>query len=189
VATSWLKTKQPNLNGFKCDVPIFVRRSQFKLPAKSHVPIIMIGPGTGFAPFRGFIQERDWMKNQGKHVGETILYFGCRKKSEDFLYEEELQQYLDSGTLTKLYLAFSRDSKEKVYVTHLLKQNAKEIWDVIDTNKGHIYVCGDARNMARDVRDILLKVIEEYGNKTKDEAEAYLKAMETQRRYSADVWS
>lgn len=77
----------------------------------------------------------------GKPIGETILYFGCRKQSEDFLYEEELKQYVEDGVLSKLYLAFSRDQSEKVYVTHLLKQNKEEIWNVIQQN-GHIYVCG-----------------------------------------------
>ncbi|RWS02998.1 NADPH-cytochrome P450 reductase-like protein [Dinothrombium tinctorium] len=189
VATSWLKNKQPNMNGIKPEVPIFVRRSQFKLPAKSHIPIIMIGPGTGLAPFRGFIQERDWLRQQGKSVGETILYYGCRKQAEDFLYEEELKGYLANGALTKLYVAFSRDQPQKVYVTHLLKQNLDELWDIIENKKGHIYICGDARNMARDVRDILIKMIEDKGNKSKSEAEMYLKSLETQRRYSADVWS
>lgn len=127
VATSWLKTKLPD-NGEK--VPIFVRRSQFKLPAKHQLPIIMIGPGTGhrarccrivslilsrcvpgtgYAPFRGFIQERQYLKEQGKPVGDTILYFGCRKKAEDFLYQDELEAYIANGTITKAYFAFSRD--------------------------------------------------------------------------------
>jgi NADPH-ferrihemoprotein reductase len=142
VATNWLKTKQPSDNGHKEVVPIFIRRSQFRLPAKPQTPIIMIGPGTGLAPFRGFIQERWHLRQQNKPVGDTILYFGCRKKTEDFLYEEELNKYVADKTLTKLYIAFSRDQEHKVYVTHLMKQNRKEIWDVIGDKNGHIYVCG-----------------------------------------------
>lgn len=186
VATSWLKTKLPNTGE---RIPIFVRRSQFKLPAKHQTPILMIGPGTGFAPFRGFIQERHWLKQQGKPVGDAILYFGCRKKTEDYLYQEELEKYLEEGALTKMYVAFSRDQAEKVYVTHLLRQNKKELWEIIGEKNGHLYICGDARNMARDVRDIVLEVICEEGGQTKTEAEAFLKKMESQRRYSADVWS
>lgn len=141
VATSFLKQKQM-LNGIPPTVPIFIRRSQFRLPNKPQIPIIMIGPGTGFAPFRGFIQERAFMVQQNKPVGDTILYFGCRKKSEDFLYEEEITQYLEDKVITKAYLAFSRDQEQKVYVTHFLKQNMKETWEVIGEKNGHIYICG-----------------------------------------------
>lgn len=98
--------------------------------------------GTGLAPFRGFIQERYHMRQEGKPVGDTILYFGCRKRSEDFLYEDELLEYEKNGTLTKLYLAFSRDQAHKIYVTHLLRNNMKEVWDVIGERNGHLYICG-----------------------------------------------
>lgn len=101
----------------------------------------MIGPGTGLAPFRAFIQERDLAKKEGKEVGDTILYFGCRKKNEDYLYKEELKEYVKSGML-KLHIAFSRDQPQKVYVTHLLENNKEEIWRVIGEQNGHIYVCG-----------------------------------------------
>ena len=94
------------------------------------------------APFRGFIQERQFIRDQGKPVGETILYFGCRFKNEDYLYREELERYVENGTINKLYLAFSRDQPEKVYVTHLLKQNRAELWDIIGNKLGHIYICG-----------------------------------------------
>lgn len=188
VATGWLKEKKTE-NGHPATAPVYVRRSQFRLPSKPQTPIIMIGPGTGLAPFRGFIQERHHHKTEGKPVGDTILYFGCRKQSEDFLYQDEINEYLKAGTLTKAYLAFSRDTDKKVYVTHLLRQNTEEIWKIIGENNGHIYVCGDARSMARDVHDIILEIIQEQGQKTKQEAEAYFKKMESQRRYSADVWS
>lgn len=186
VATSYLKRTMPAIGE---RIPVFIRKSTFKLPSKSEVPIIMIGPGTGYAPFRGFLQERKWQKEQGRIVGETILYFGCRKKAEDYLYQEELENYESDGTLTKLHVAFSRDQEHKVYVTHLLRNNQEEIWDVIGKRNGHIYICGDARSMAKDVRDIILEVIEKLGQKSKSEAEAFLKKMESQRRYSADVWS
>jgi len=91
--------------------------------------------------------------------------------------------------VTKLYTAFSRDQEQKVYVTHLLREKQEELWDIIGNRNGHIYICGDARTMAKDVRDIILDVISKYGGKTKQEAEVFLKKMESQRRYSADVWS
>ena len=101
----------------------------------------MIGPGTGLAPFRGFIQERDYYRKEGRQVGKSILYYGCRKKQEDYLYQEELEEYEKNGTLTKLNVAFSRDQPEKVYVTHLLKKDSSMIWSIIKEG-GHIYVCG-----------------------------------------------
>ena len=139
VATTYLKEKQPGSDEVK--VPVFIRKSQFRLPTKSETPIIMVGPGTGLAPFRGFIQERQYLRDEGKVVGDTILYFGCRKKSEDFIYKEELEEYVNKGTLT-LKTAFSRDQEKKIYVTHLIEQDADLLWKVIGENKGHFYICG-----------------------------------------------
>lgn len=188
VATSWLAMKRPSQSEVPVTAPIYIRRSQFRLPTRAQTPIIMIGPGTGLAPFRGFIQERSQLKDEGKVIGDTILYFGCRKKAEDFIYEEELNECVQQGVLT-MHVAFSRDQAHKVYVTHLLEKNMDEIWKVIGENNGHLYVCGDARNMARDVHNIVLKVVQEKGSMTESEALAYVKKMEAQKRYSADVWS
>uniref|UniRef100_A0A1B6E5J6 NADPH--cytochrome P450 reductase n=1 Tax=Clastoptera arizonana TaxID=38151 RepID=A0A1B6E5J6_9HEMI len=187
VATCWLAQKVPTPES-EYKVPIFIRKSQFRLPVRPQTPIIMIGPGTGLAPFRGFIQERNLLREEGKPVGETILYFGCRKSNEDFLYKEELEEFVKNGVL-KLHVAFSREQEKKQYVTHLLSQNADEVWSVIGENNGHIYICGDARTMARDVHEILIKVLREKGNMTEAQAIAYIKKMEAQKRYSADVWS
>ncbi|XKL60361.1 hypothetical protein PGB90_001377 [Kerria lacca] len=187
VATSWLATKIPNEES-PPKVPIFIRKSQFRLPTRVQVPILMIGPGTGFAPFRGFIQERDLYVKEGRTVGETILYYGCRKKTEDFIYKEELNEYVKNNNL-KIHYAFSRDQEAKLYVTHLLTENANELWRIIGENNGHLYVCGDARNMAKDVHNIVLKVVQEKGNMSETEAITYVKKMESQKRYSADVWS
>ncbi|XP_045475185.1 NADPH--cytochrome P450 reductase isoform X2 [Harmonia axyridis] len=189
VATTWLKEKIPQEGAEPYKVPIFIRKSQFRLPSKTKTPIIMIGPGTGFAPFRGFIQERNEARESGKPVGDTILYFGCRKKSEDYIYQEELEAYEKSGLL-KLHLAFSRDQPEKVYVSHLLEKNADELWNVIkEESGGNLYICGDARTMAADVRNIILKVIQEKGSMTEQQASSFMKKMETQKRLSTDVWS
>ena len=126
VATTWLRDKVPPPapapieGGSYPRVPVYVRRSQFRLPNRPATPVIMIGPGTGLAPFRGFIQERAWQKSQGKPVGPTLLYFGCRNKSKDYIYQEELEAWEEVGMLT-LFTAFSRDQAEKRYVTHCLR--------------------------------------------------------------------
>ncbi|XP_039958279.1 NADPH--cytochrome P450 reductase isoform X2 [Bactrocera neohumeralis] len=186
VATTYLKKKQPGDEDVR--VPVFIRKSQFRLPTKPEIPIIMVGPGTGLAPFRGFIQERQHLRDEGKNVGDTILYFGCRKRSEDYIYEEELEEFIKKGTLT-MKAAFSRDQSEKVYVTHLIEKDADLIWNVIGENKGHFYICGDAKNMAVDVRNILVKILVSKGSMSEADAVQYLKKMEAQKRYSADVWS
>lgn len=187
VATTWLQQKTPT-EGEVMRVPIFVRHTQFRLPVKPTTPVIMIGPGTGLAPFRGFIQERHSLKQSGCPMGDTVLFFGCRKKDEDYLYQEELESYAEDKTLSKLFLAFSRDQAEKVYVTHLLKQHREYIWELINQG-GHIYVCGDARTMAKDVHKILEETLEQLGNMTNQEAVSYLKSMSNKAKYSVDVWS
>uniref|UniRef100_A0A8C9WAJ1 NADPH--cytochrome P450 reductase n=1 Tax=Scleropages formosus TaxID=113540 RepID=A0A8C9WAJ1_SCLFO len=189
VATNWLKNKVVTDNGNKSSVPMYVRKSQFRLPFKATNPVIMIGPGTGIAPFMGFIQERAWLKQKGKGGGETVLYYGCRHQKEDFLYQEELEEYERSGVLTQLHVAFSRDQEHKVYVQHLLKQNKENLWNLIDSQTAHIYICGDARNMARDVQNTFFEIVEEMGGMTHNQAVDYIKKLMTKGRYSQDVWS
>ncbi|VDK49201.1 unnamed protein product [Anisakis simplex] len=169
-------------------VPIFVRKSTMRLPHRHTTAVIMIGPGTGFAPFRGFIQERHWHKQQGKQIGPMILYFGCRHPEQDYIYEEELNEYLKEGTLSELHVAFSRLTDKKVYVQNQLWEDRETIWKAVDGG-AHIYVCGDARNMARDVQNTFVKIFVEIGGKTLVEAQKLQKDLERQRRYQADVWS
>jgi len=168
-------------------VPVYVRRSTFRLPNRPQTPVIMIGPGTGLAPFRGFIQERAWQKEQGKPVGPTLLYFGCRNKDKDYIYQTELENWKEDGLLD-LHVAFSRDQAEKRYVTHLLRETGEKIWNLLEQG-AHLYVCGDAKMMAKDVRNIVKEVSQEHGSMSSTDAEAYVKKLETQKRYSADVWS
>uniref|UniRef100_A0A8C2K0Q4 NADPH--hemoprotein reductase n=1 Tax=Cyprinus carpio TaxID=7962 RepID=A0A8C2K0Q4_CYPCA len=189
VATNWLKNKMPADNGHKATVPMYIRKSQFRLPFKSSNPVIMIGPGTGIAPFMGFVQERSWLKEQGKEVGETVLYYGCRHKNEDFLYQEELDEFEKTGVLTALNVAFSRDQADKVYVQHLLKKNKEAVWRLVHTDNAHIYICGDARNMARDVQNAFYEIAEELGGLSRAQAVDYIKKLMTKGRYSQDVWS
>uniref|UniRef100_A0A673N621 NADPH--cytochrome P450 reductase n=1 Tax=Sinocyclocheilus rhinocerous TaxID=307959 RepID=A0A673N621_9TELE len=189
VATNWLKSKMPTDNGHKATVPMYIRKSQFRLPFKSTNPVIMVGPGTGIAPFMGFVQERGWLKEQGKEVGETVLYYGCRHKNEDFLYQEELEEFEKTGVLTALNVAFSRDQAEKVYVQHLLKKSKEAVWRLVHTDNAHIYICGDARNMARDVQNAFYEIAEELGGLSRAQAVDYIKKLMTKGRYSQDVWS
>ncbi len=188
VATTWLKPMVPSEGGPEFRVPIYVRRSQFRLPNRPQTPVIMIGPGTGFAPFRGFIQERAWQKEQGKPVGETHLFFGCRNKEIDFIYREELEKYEADGVIT-LHTAFSRDQAHKVYVTHRLREQADKMWQLLGEGGAHIYVCGDAKMMAKDVHKYIQEIVVKNGGKSEKEAEEFIKKLEQQKRYSMDVWS
>ncbi|XP_062341507.1 NADPH--cytochrome P450 reductase-like isoform X1 [Osmerus eperlanus] len=189
VATNWLKNKTVMDNGHKATVPMYVRKSQFRLPFKASNPVVMIGPGTGIAPFMGFLQERAWLKEQGKEVGETILYFGCRHRNKDFLYQQQLEEFEKAGVLTQLNVAFSRDQEQKVYVQHLLKQKKEHMWKLINTDNAHVYICGDAKNMARDVQNAFHEIVQEEGGLTHTQAVAYIKKLMTKGRYSQDVWS
>ncbi|XP_053624999.1 NADPH--cytochrome P450 reductase [Plodia interpunctella] len=188
VTTTWLADLKPEDGKPLPRVPVYIRKSQFRLPLQSQTPIMMVGPGTGLAPFRGFLQERVHAKANGKEVGDTILYFGCRHRDQDYIYQEELEEYEKTGLL-KLNLAFSRDQGHKVYVTHLLEKNLEQIWDVLGNRNGHFYVCGDAKNMAVDVRNIVLKAVKEVGGKTDSEAAQFLKKLDSMKKYSSDVWS
>jgi len=170
-------------------VPVHVRHSNFKLPSDPAKPIIMVGPGTGVAPFRGFVQERAAQAKAGQNVGKTILFFGCRRAKEDFLYESEWEQYKnDLGDNFSLITAFSRDGPEKVYVQHRLKEMAKEI-DQLLQQKAYFYVCGDASNMAREVNTVLAKIIAEQRGIPETKAEEIVKSMRSANQYQEDVWS
>ncbi|KAF0030569.1 hypothetical protein F2P81_017300 [Scophthalmus maximus] len=187
VATNWLKNKLVTDNGHKSTVPMYIRKSQFRLPFKATNPVIMIGPGTGIAPFMGFIQERAWLKQQGKEVGETVMYFGCRHKNEDYLYQEELEEAEKNGVLTQLNVAFSRDQEQKMYVQHLLKKHKEDLWKLINSDNAHIYVCGDAKNMAKDVQTTFHEIAEEIGGMVRTQATDYIKKLMTKGRYSQDT--
>ncbi|MEH7391354.1 sulfite reductase subunit alpha [Bacillus sp. JJ1503] len=165
-------------------LPVFVQANKhFYLPESLEKDIIMVGPGTGIAPFRSFIQE--WEVNQA--AGRTWLFFGDQHEATDFLYQDELEKYQQDGVLTKLDTAFSRDKDEKVYVQHKMLEHSKELFEWIE-NGAYFYVCGDKERMAKDVNDALVTVIEKEGSMTRDEAEAYLKDMQKQGRYQRDVY-
>ncbi len=166
-------------------IPTFINPGKgFRLPAtEEETPVIMCGPGTGIAPFRAFLQERQATGAKGK----AWLFFGEISAATDFFYEDEWAQYLRSGVLTRLDTAFSRDQAEKIYVQHRIEQAATELWAWLE--EGAIfYVCGDASRMASDVDKALHKVIETAGGRTPEEAAAYVVQMKTDKRYRRDVY-
>ncbi|KAI5920191.1 NADPH-cytochrome P450 reductase [Camillea tinctor] len=170
-------------------VPVHVRHSNFKLPSDPSKPIIMIGPGTGVAPFRGFVQERAHQAKSGENVGRTLLFFGCRKREEDFVYESEWEEYKKSlGDNFELITAFSREGPNKVYVQHRLKEKAQEVNELLQ-KKAYLYVCGDAANMAREVNAVLAQIIAEQRGIPETKAEEIVKNMRASNQYQEDVWS
>jgi len=170
-------------------VPVHVRHSNFKLPSDPSKPIIMVGPGTGVAPFRGFIQERAAQAKAGENVGKTVLFFGCRRRDEDFLYEKEWEEYKEAlGDNFEIHIAFSREGPNKVYVQHKMKENAAEINRLLE-QKAYFYVCGDAANMAREVNSLLAQIIAEQRGIPESKGEEVVKAMRDANQYQEDVWS
>lgn len=170
-------------------VPVHVRHSQFKLPRNPTVPVIMVGPGTGVAPFRGFVRERALEKRNGKPVGTTLLFYGSRNESQDFLYSEEWPELFETlGGDSRLITAFSRDQPQKIYVQHRLQEQGSEIWGLLQKG-AYIYVCGDAKSMARDVNQTFVNCAIEFGGMTDAKAHEYVKGLRTTGRYQEDVWS
>nr|CAG8653095.1 3544_t:CDS:2 [Entrophospora candida] len=171
-------------------VAIHVRNTNFKLPKDLKIPVIMVGPGTGLAPFRGFVIERAKYKSEDEDVGDTVLFFGCRKINEDFLYKNELEELFNIlGDSGKLFTAFSREQESKVYVQHRLQEQEKYIWDLIYNHGGYFYVCGDAKNMARDVNTSLIRIAQKIGGMDEGSAITYIKDLRSCGRYQEDVWS
>ncbi|ELB2781033.1 assimilatory sulfite reductase (NADPH) flavoprotein subunit [Vibrio alginolyticus] len=166
------------------EVKVFVEHNNnFKLPEDDSTPIIMVGPGTGIAPFRSFIQERENRDAEGKNW----LFFGDRTFTQDFLYQVEWQKYLKSGVLSRLDVAFSRDQVEKVYVQHRILENAAQVWQWIQEG-AYIYVCGDATRMAKDAHDALVIVAEQEGKMPRDDAEQFINDLRKAKRYQRDVY-
>lgn len=162
---------------------VYVKQNpNFKLP-QSTTPIIMIGAGTGIAPFRSFLQEREEQGAEGK----SWLFFGDQHFVTDFLYQVELQNWLKNDVLTNINVAFSRDQKEKVYVQHRLLENAKELYEWIEQG-AIVYLCGDEKTLGHSVQEALITVIEQQRNVSRDEATEYLKELQKQKRYQRDVY-
>ena len=166
------------------EVRVFIEHNDnFRLPANPQTPVIMIGPGTGIAPFRAFMQQRAADGAEGKNW----LFFGNPHFTEDFLYQVEWQRYVKEGVLSRIDMAWSRDQKEKVYVQDKLREQGAELWRWINDG-AHIYVCGDANRMAKDVEQVLLEVIAEFGAMDIEAADEFLSELRVERRYQRDVY-
>lgn len=165
-------------------VPVFVHTAKhFRVPEDTSTNVIMVGPGTGIAPFMAFLQDRKASSGTGKNW----LFFGDQKSETDFLYREELEAYQKEGTLHQLHTAFSRDQAEKVYVQHRMLEQAAELYNWLEQG-AYFYVCGDASRMAKDVDAALHQVVEKAGGKSPEEAAAYVEAMKKEKRYRKDVY-
>jgi sulfite reductase (NADPH) flavoprotein alpha-component len=165
-------------------VPVFIQENDnFKLPENPNAPIIMVGPGTGVAPFRSFMQEREETGAQGP----SWLFFGDQHFRTDFLYQTEWQKWVKDGILTKVDVAFSRDTAEKVYVQHRMLEQSKDLFQWLEQG-AFVYICGDEKKMAHDVHDTLLAIIETEGKMSREEASEYLANLQQQKRYQRDVY-
>jgi sulfite reductase (NADPH) flavoprotein alpha-component len=180
VCSSFLADRADNV-----PVPVYPSLAKhFHLPENPDTPIIMIGPGTGIAPFRAYLQEREALGAKGKNW----LFFGAQRESCDYAYKEDFDRFKRDGILTRLDCAWSRDQAHKIYVQHKILENAAEIWKWIDGEDAQFFVCGDARRMAKDVDAALRKIIQEQGGKSVEEANAYVEKLKSDKRYKRDVY-
>jgi len=182
VCSSWMATLPVGTH-----IPVFVRESHFRIPA-TPAPLVMIGPGTGLAPFRGFLQELSHRRSQGAEGWESALFFGCRDRKHDFIYEEELLRFTQEGTLSHLQMAFSREQTNKVYVQNRISENKELVWNLIKDKNGYLYVCGDAKQMAKAVHTALHSVVCEFGQMTDQQANTFIEELQKSGRYLQDVW-
>lgn len=166
------------------DIGVFVQKSKhFHPPADQDTPMVMVGPGTGIAPFRAFLRERHALG----HTGSNWLFFGEQHEASDFYYRDEIEQMHDDGLLTELDLAFSRDVQEKTYVQDRMHARGAELWKWLEAG-AHFYVCGDANRMAKDVDTTLREIVREHGHRTEDEAASYVTDLSSEKRYVRDVY-
>jgi len=162
-------------------------KAGFHLPADSTVPVIMIGPGTGLAPFRGFLQERAAQRASGATLGPAILFFGCRHPEQDFIYADELNVFAADG-ITELFTAFSRADGPKTYVQHLVAAENDKVWQLIEQG-AVIFVCGDGGKMEPDVKAALVAIHRERTDADAAAGTRWIEDMGTKDRYVLDVWA
>jgi sulfite reductase (NADPH) flavoprotein alpha-component len=170
----------------KDEIPVYIQATKhFHMPPPD-APMIMVGPGTGIAPFRAFLEEREIDGAKGK----SWLFFGDQKRASDFLYEAQLLDLQRKGVLTKLDTAFSRDQAEKIYVQNRMHENAAELWSWLKDDGAYFYVCGDAKRMAKDVHQMLITIAQEQGGLSPEAAKEYIEVTfaKTEKRYLKDVY-
>jgi NADPH-ferrihemoprotein reductase len=186
LTSSYLQSLEPN----KSTCRVFVRPSSFRLPKAISTPIIMIGPGTGVAPMRALLQEREEQAQRANApTGSNSLYFGCQSASRDFIYRNELEAFVASKTLSKLEVAFSREQLGKVYVQHLLQREADSDALVSSIDFGaYIYVCGGT-SMGADVMETVISVVEKKKSISRNAAEAFVKDLQSKGQYVQELWS
>lgn len=181
LCSNWLASLDPEKEDVY--VPLWVKRGTLKFPKDNDTPVIMVGPGTGVAPFRSAIQERT---AEGK--SDNVLFFGCRSESKDFYFRSEWEDKIKAGQLT-LFTAFSRDQEEKVYVQHRISENAEPLMDLISNKKACFYIAGNAKEMPSSVRDALKVVFEKKAAVSAEDAERMVVAMEQSGRLQSETWS
>jgi sulfite reductase (NADPH) flavoprotein alpha-component len=179
VATGFLAERAQNV-----PVPVFPTVAKhFHLPEDTSAALIMVGPGTGVAPFRAFLQERKAIGARGK----SWLFFGAQRENSDYYYREDFDGFRKEGYLTRIDTAFSRDQAQKIYVQHRMHENAAEIWKWLEEG-AYFFVCGDARRMAKDVDATLRKIVREQGGKSPEAANDYVEKLKNEKRYKRDVY-
>ncbi|KAJ3343219.1 hypothetical protein HDU93_009203 [Gonapodya sp. JEL0774] len=192
----------------KLHLPMYIRKSTFKLPKDPKVPVVMVGPGTGVAPFRGFVRDRVYDAEKGLQVGPTVLFYGCRRSDQDYLYKEEWELLLKRNSELRerenlqggippgeprsfdlqVITAFSRETKQKVYVQHRILEHGAMVWDLLENKKGHLYICGEAKNMAKDVQAVMQQLAEQFGGQGEEGSKNWFKDLKAKGRYAEDVW-
>ncbi|XP_039417790.1 NADPH-dependent diflavin oxidoreductase 1 isoform X1 [Corvus cornix cornix] len=181
LCSTWLASLNPEQGDVR--VPLWVKKGGMKFPADPATPVIMIGPGTGVAPFRAAIQERVAQGQRG-----NFLFFGCRYKCKDFYCQMEWEELVTKGFLT-LFTAFSRDQEEKVYVQHRIQENGRLVWELLSSGNAHVYLAGNAKEMPAAVAEALRSVLQLEGGLSPSEAQEYLTALERSQRFQSETWS
>jgi sulfite reductase (NADPH) flavoprotein alpha-component len=180
VCSTWLANRWPD--GATAEMYLQNQQKHFAMPASADTPMIMVGPGTGLAPFRAFVEER----LVTGAAGRNWLFFGEQRRASDFFYEEQFAKYVRDEKL-RLDVAFSRDQSEKVYVQHRMREQAREVWAWLEEG-AELFVCGDKERMAADVDHELLAIVESQGSKTPEQAKEYVENLRTSKRYKRDVY-
>jgi sulfite reductase (NADPH) flavoprotein alpha-component len=180
VASTWLGQRLPEGG----NLAVYIQSSaHFHIPSQNDAPLIMIGPGTGIAPFRAFLEERQMREATGKNW----LFFGDQHEDSDYLYRNEIKAWQESGLLTELSLAWSRDTSEKIYVQTKIREQGQEFFNWLEAG-AHIYICGDASRMAADVDKAIRDVIAEHGKLDEADVSAYMDLLVKEHRYQRDVY-